>query len=296
MLRTVWRLLWAAFLDWKRDRADRLGAALAYYSVLSIPPLLLLLMGVAGLVFDPGSVRGRLLATLQQLFGVQGTEAIRDILVGMDQQGRSATATVIGFVMLLIGASGVFGHLKDSLDTIWNVRQEKSGGWKGWLKDNVFSLVVLLGAAFLLVVSLAMNALLAAVGDALSHRLPGGATLWRVVNFVFSLAVLSGLFALMFRFIPAARVMWREARVGGLLTAILFVAGEAAIGFYLGRSDVGSAFGVAGSLVVLLVWVYYSSLIFFYGAEFTQAYGRWRGGPHASRDTPATRGDTTKTT
>jgi len=276
-VRHVVALFWAAFLDWRRDRADRLGAALAYYTVFSIPPLLLLVVGVAGLIFGGDSVQGRLLATLSQLLGAQGAAAIRDVLTGLNQQGSSATATLVGIGTLLLGASGVFGHLKDTLDTIWNVRQEKGSGWAGWLKDNVFSIVVLLAAAFLLVVSLTVNALLAAAGDLLARHLSGSDGLWRAVNFVVTLGVLTLLFALMFRFIPAAHVRWRDAAVGGLVTAALFVAGEAAIGFYLGRSHVGSAFGVMGSLVVLLVWVYYSALIFFYGAEFTQIYAQSRG-------------------
>lgn len=274
MPRRALGLFWAAFQDWRRDRADYLGAALAYYSVLSIPPLLLLLTGIAGLVFEPGSVRGRLLETMRELLGAQGAASIREILTQMDRQGRSATATVVGSAMLLIGASGVFGHLKDALDRIWNVREAPGGGWKEWLRDNLFSMVVLMGAAFLLVVSLAVNAALAALGDLLARHLPGGETLWKAARFVVSFGVLTMLFALMFRFIPAAEVRWREALVGGVVTAALFIAGEAAIGFYLGRTNVGSAFGVAGSLVVFLVWVYYSALIFFYGAEFTQAYGR----------------------
>ena len=277
------RLFWAAFQDWKRDRADRLGAALAYYTVFSVPPLLLLVIGIAGLIFGRESVQGRLLSTLEQLFGSQGTGAIRDLLVHMNEQGRSTTATLVGLGSLLLGASGVFGHLKDTLDTIWNVRAKKSGGVKAWLRDNVFSIVVLMCAAFLLVVSLAVNALLAALGDYLARSLPGGAILWGVVNFFVSLAVLAALFGLMFRFIPSAIVRWREAWVGGLVTAALFVAGEAAIGFYLGKANVGSAFGVAGSLVVLLVWVYYSALIFFYGAEFTQVYGQRSSGATPTR-------------
>ena len=276
-------LFWVAFRDWKRDRADRLGAALAYYTVFSVPPLLLLVIGIAGLVFGRDSVQGRLLSTLQQLFGAEGTAAIRDLLVRMNEQGRSTTATLVGVGSLLLGASGVFGHLKDTLDTIWNVRAKKSGGVKGWLRDNVFSIVVLMCAAFLLVVSLAVNALLAALGDYLARSLPGGTPLWQVVNVLVSLAVLAVLFGLMFRFIPSAIVRWREAWVGGLVTAALFVAGEAAIGFYLGKTNVGSAFGVAGSLVVLLVWVYYSALIFFYGAEFTQVYGQRLSGATPTR-------------
>lgn len=283
-MRSILTLFWAAFRDWQRDRADRLGAALAYYTVLSIPPLLLLIIGLAGLIFQHDSVQGRVLATLAQLFGPQGASAIGDVLTRMDQKGSSTTATLVGIGTLLLGASGVFGHLKDTLDTIWNVRQERGSGWKGWLKDNVFSIVVLMAAAFLLVVSLTVNAVLAAAGDFLARSLPGGHALWQAVNFVVSLAVLAVLFALMFRFIPAAHVRWRDAGIGGLVTAALFVAGEAAIGFYLGRSHVGSAFGVAGSLVVLLVWVYYSALIFFYGAEFTQIYAQSRG--HGGRREP----------
>jgi membrane protein len=271
-------LFWAALQDWKRDRADQLGAALAYYTVFSIPPLLILLIGIAGLVFGQDSVEGRVLGTLERLLGAQGVGAIRQLLDGMQQAHRSSSATVIGLVTLLFGASGVFGHLKDSLDTIWNVPPDAKGGWKAFVKKYVFSMATLLGAAFLLVVSLAVNALLAATGDALSRSLPGGPALWQVVNFVVSLAVVAILFMLMFRYIPAARVGWREAWIGGVITSILFTVGEAAIGFYLGRSNVGSAFGVAGAVVVLLVWVYYSALIFFYGAEVTQAYGQRFGG------------------
>ena len=163
------------------------------------------------------------------------------------------------------------------------MRQDKGSGWKGWLKDNVFSIVVLMGAAFLLVISLAVNALLAAASDYLSRNLPGGTTLWGGVNLLVSLAVLAALFGLMFRYIPAVKLRWRDAVIGGLVTAALFMAGEAAIGFYLGKTNVGSAFGVAGSLVVLLVWVYYSALIFVYGAEFTQAYAERRGTRPAPR-------------
>jgi membrane protein len=286
VIRSFLALLWVAFLDWRRDRADRLAAALAYYTLFSIPPLLILVMGLAGLVFGRDAVQERVLGTLAQLFGRHGVDAIRAALGEAAREG-AAKATAAGVVLLILGASGVFGHLKDSLDTIWNVAAKPGGGWKGFLEEYVFSLLVLLGTFFLLIVSLAMNAVLAAFGDYLGRTLPGGAGLWAVVNFVLSMGVIALLFALMFRYIPSAKVGWSAAWRGGVLTSVLFTAGEAAIGFYLGRSNVGSGFGVAGSLVVILVWVYYSALIFFYGAEFTQAYGQRVAG--GRRPLPSTR-------
>jgi membrane protein len=287
VLRNIFGLFKAAFHDWREDRADRLGAALAYYTVLSIPPLLILLIGIAGLAFGRDAVEGRITGTLEHLMGPQGGAVIREMLAGMREERRGIVAIIVGFVTLLLGASGVFGHLKDALDTIWEVESKKGGGLKAFLGKYVFSLLALLGTGFLLIVSLAMTALLGALGDYLGRSLPGGEGLWHAINAVVSLGVIAISFAFMFRYIPDARVAWRQALLGGLVTSILFTLGEAAIGFYMGKTNVGSAFGVAGSLVVLLVWVYYSAQIFFFGAEFTQALGArygaepWARGPRA---------------
>lgn len=265
-------LLALAGKSWQEDKVPRLGAALAYYTVFSIPPLLIILIGVASLLFDGQAVQGRFLHTLEDMVGPGGAAAIRDMLASERSERPGVLATVIGAATLLIGASAVFRHLKDALDTIWEIEPRPARGKLSFLRKYVFSLMVLLGTGFLLVVSLAVSTLLAALGDTLDQYLPGGEGLWAALDVLFSLTVITFLFALLYKYIPDATVAWKDALVGGLVTSFLFNVGEYLIGFYLGRTNVGSAFGAAGSLVVLLVWVYYSSMIFFYGAEFTKAF------------------------
>jgi membrane protein len=261
-----------AFRSWNEDKAPRLGAALAYYTIFSIPPLLILLIGVASLVFNGEVVQGSFLRTLEDLVGPQGAGAIRDMLASPRAEKPGMIATIIGTGTLLLGASAVFGHLKDAIDTVWEIEPKPTRGKLAFFRKYVFSLMVLLGTGFLLLVSLAVSTLLTALGDTLDRYLPGGEGLWAAVDVLFSLAVITFLFALLYKYIPDATVAWKDALVGGLVTSILFNVGEYLIGFYLGRTNIGSAFGAAGSLVVLLVWVYYSSMIFFFGAEFTKAY------------------------
>ena len=274
------------YCSWQEDKAPRLGAALAYYTIFSIPPLLILLIGVASLVFDSAVVQGRFLRTLEDLVGPQGAAALQDILATPRAEKPGVIATVIGTATLLLGASAVFGHLKDAINTVWEIEPKPSEGKLAFLKKYVFSLAMLLGTGFLLLVSLAVSTLLVALGDTIQPYLPGGEGLWAALDMLSSLAVISFLFALLYRYIPDAIVAWKDALLGGLVTSILFNMGRYMIGFYLGRSDIGSAFGAAGSLVVLLVWVYYSSQIFFFGAEFTKAYATLYGSnivpePHA---------------
>jgi len=266
------RLFPAAYASFKEDKAPRLGAALAYYTVLSIPPLLVVLVAIAAMVFDPREVRQRVVTTFARLVGDQGAGAVHEMMATAHQSQRGLIATALGLVLLLLSASGVFGQLKDALNTLWEVEPKPGRGLRAWLGQYVFSMMVLLGTGFLLIVSLAVTALLAALGDYLAHRLPGGQALWQGVNFVISLGVVGGLFALLFKFIPDGRVVWKDALIGGLVTSVLFTLGQLGIGLYLGRSNVGSSYGAAGSLVVMLVWIYYSSMIFLYGAEFTKVY------------------------
>jgi membrane protein len=271
-LRQLIGLFGPAYRSWREDNASRLGAALAYYTLFSIPPLLVLLIGIAGLVFGRAAVEGRIVHTIQGLVGAQGAAAIQEILRSAGTSHRGALATVIGAVTLVLGASGVFGQLKDALNTVWEVRVKPGRGPMAFLRGNTFSIVLVLGTGFLLLVSLAINAVLAALGDYLGGLLPGGAGTWQVVNNVASLAIVALMFGLMFKFVPDVRLAWRDVALGAVATAVLFTLGEAAIGFYLGRTNVGSAFGAAGSLVILLVWIYYSAQIFLFGAEYTKAY------------------------
>jgi membrane protein len=277
--RSALEILRAAFLSWREDKADRLSAALAYYTLFSVPPFLILIIGAVGSVFDAAAVQARLILTVRGLVGREGAEVLAGILRSVDRERNLAGVTGIGLATLLLGASGVFGHLKDSLNTVWEIEPKPRGGLASFARRYFFSMMVFLGTGFLLLVSLALNALLAAAGDHLARVLPGGSGLWQVVNTGFSLGVIAVVFALLYKYIPDAIVAWKDALLGGACTSVLFLAGEGLIGFYLGRTNVGSAFGVAGSLVVLLVWVYYSALIFFFGAELTKVYADRYGSP-----------------
>ena len=276
-LRQALRLFGPALESFYLHRAPRLGAALAFYTVFSIPPLLIFVIGVGGQIFGKDAAAGRLASTLSDLIGVTGAQALQDVLRDVHREHKGPLPTVLGITTLLVGATAVFGQLKDALDTIWGVEPKPGQAWALFLKKYVWSLVLLLGTGFLLLVSLALNALLAALGDYLGRTLPGGQHLWSAVNALLSLGGIMILFALMFRFIPDVRVSWKDALVGGTLTAALFSVGESLIGYYLGRTRVGSAFGLTGSVVVLLLWVYYSSMIFLYGAEYTKGFALKRG-------------------
>ena len=269
-------LLKTAFAGFGQDKAARLGAALAYYTVFSIPSLLILLIGAAGLVFGRQAVQGDIVGTLGGLIGPQGARAIQDMLRNMTLERHGIAATVIGIVTLILGASGMFGQLKDALNTIWEVQPRASSGIvagiTSYLRGNLTSVVTLVGTAFLLVVSLVVNTAVAALGHWLSQALPGGDALWHAVNFVLTLLALTLMFGLMFKYVPDVKIKWRDVWVGAIVTAILFTIGEWLIGLYLGRTNVGSAFGAAGSLIVILVWIYYSAQIFFFGVEYTKAY------------------------
>lgn len=284
MVRELFRTLIAAFKSWREDNASRLGAALAYYTVFSLPGLLLVLVAAAGVVFGRAAVEGRVMATLSGLIGAQTAAFLQHAMQASVSTHRGAIATSIGIVTLVLGGAGVFGSLQDALNTVWEVRPARKRGIWPFLQSRLFSLLTLLGTAFLLVMSLAVNMLVSAVGDRLARLLPGSTALWQGVNLVLALGVLSVLFALMFKFLPDVEVRWRDVWVGALLTAVLFTVGEWAIGFYLGRTNVGSAFGAAGSLVVVLTWLYYSSQIFLFGAEYTQAWARGHGGMAPSED------------
>ena len=271
-MKRLLHLFAVAAKSWDEDKAPRLGAALAYYTIFSIPPFLILLIGVASLIFNGEVVQGRFLRTLEDLVGAQGAAAIRDILASPRTEKPGVIATIVGTATLLVSASAVFGHLKDAINTVWEIELKPTRSLGAFLRKYIFSVMVLLGTGFLLLVSLAASTLLTALGDTLDRYLPGGEGLWAAVDALFSIGAITFLFALLYKYIPDAKVAWKDALVGGLVTSFLFNVGEYLIGFYLGRTNVGSAFGAAGSLVVLLVWVYYSSMIFFFGAEFTKAF------------------------
>jgi membrane protein len=271
------RILQATVHEWSEDKVPRLGAALAFYSLLSLAPLTLIAVAVAGFVFGEAAAQGHVVSQMRGLVGQQGAEAVQEMLAHAHRPGAGVVATLIGVATLLIGAGGVFGALQDALNTIWEVQPKPGRGWLGIIKDRFLSFAMVLGTGFLLLVSLLLSAALAAVFHGIESLAPGAGILLRVANTVLSFALISVLFALIFKVLPDVEISWRDVWVGAVLTTILFLIGKGLIGLYLGRSSYGSAYGAAGSLVVLVVWVYYSALILFFGAEFTQVYANHYG-------------------
>ena len=270
--RTLWHLIKEAAADWSHDRAPRLGAALAYYTVFSLVPFLVVVIALIGLVLGQEAAQSAILSHIATLVGDQSAAAIKDMIQRADQPSTGLVATGLAVVTLLFGASGVFGQLQDALNTVWGVEPKEGRGVWGFIKDRFLSFVAVLGTGFLLLVSLILSSALAAFGKWFSGLLPLPEALLHLFNFVLSFVVVTGLFALIFKVLPDARVAWRDVWVGALLTAALFTIGKYALGLYLGKSNVASAYGAAGSLVLILLWVYYSAQILLYGAEFTQVY------------------------
>lgn len=269
----VFQLLKETVQNWLADKAPRLGAALAYYSIFSLSPLLIIAIGIAGLVFGPEAARGEIVEQISQTVGEPVALALQSLLASTEKTGGATAATIIGIVLLLFGASGVFVQLQDALNTIWKVAPKPGLGIKEMVWDRLLSLGLVLTIGFLLLVSLVVSAgLQALVGFLTPASLPGGAFLWQVISFLVSFGVLTLLLALLYKFLPDVHVRWRDIWIGAAMTALLFAVGKYLIGMYLGRGTTTSAFGAAGSLVVILIWVYYSAQIFLFGAEFIRAY------------------------
>lgn len=270
-------LLKETFKEWQDDKVTRLAAALAYYTMLSLAPLLIIVVSIAGFVFGEAAAAGEISAQISATVGESAADLIETAIAQAGQPGSGMFATIIGVITLILGATGVFAQLQDAMNTVWDVQPRPDQGVGGMVKKRITALAMVLGIGFLLLVSLTVSALLRGLNEYLSGVLPGGAIVWQVVNFVVSLAVITLLFAMIFKYLPDVHVSWGDVWVGALVTAILFTIGQFLLGFYFGSSAVGSAYGAAGSLVALLVWVYYSALIMFFGAEFTQVYARHQG-------------------
>ncbi|MGH7513003.1 MAG: YihY/virulence factor BrkB family protein [Gemmatimonadales bacterium] len=274
-LRQALSLLKSSGSDFLEDDCPTQAAALSYYTIFSLPPLLMVLLLILGALVNPHDIRGQLEAQIGALMGPTATEQIRTILAQLHQPGSdNALRTVLSIGGLVLGATGAFGQLQAALNRAWEVAPDPRAGLKAFLVKRLFSFGMILSVAFLLLVSLVLSAALSAFGGAVARMLPDGlsATVLQVVNLAVSFVVITALFATIFKVLPDARVAWRDVWVGATVTALLFVIGKFLIGFYLGRSNPGQAFGAAGSLAVLFVWVYYSSMILLFGAEFTQAW------------------------
>jgi membrane protein len=275
-------LLKATAFEWLDDQAPTLGAALAYYTVFSLAPLLIISIALAGLVFGAEAAQGQIFDQLRGLLGDAGGKAMQEIVQSTSAEPKTGVvATVIGFVTLLFGASGAFGQLQASLNIIWGVQPKPGRGILGIIRDRILSFGFILVVGFLLLVSLLLTAAIAFVGKQFGAMVPGMEALIQILNSILSLAVITLLFGMMFKILPDANIAWRDVWIGAFITALLFTLGKFALGFYLGRSGVASSYGAAGSLIVLLLWVYYSSQIVFFGAEFTQVYAN-RFGSHVT--------------
>jgi membrane protein len=271
-LKTAFDVFKQTVRDWLDDKAPRLGAALAYYTVFSIAPLIVIVIAIAGMWFGQEAAQGQIMAQLTGLVGEKGAEAIGGMLEAANKPREGMIASVLAIATLVFGATGVFIQLQDALNTIWEVKPKPGRGIWGFVRQRLLSLAMVFGIGFLLLVSLVLSAGLAAAGKWFEGAMPGGEQVWHAINFGVSFAVIAALFTLMFKYLPDVKIAWSDVWLGGVLTALLFTAGKFALGMYLGRSGVSSAYGAAGSLVVLLLWVYYSAQILFFGAEFTQVY------------------------
>lgn len=271
-LQEIWSLINTAFSSWKDDYAPSMGAALAYYTLFSIAPLLLIVVSVAGLVFGVEAARGEIFTQLRGLMGDDGAHAVQGLLESVNKPTQGIVGTVIGSLLLIVGATTVFGELQDDLDRIWRAPKQENTGIFSLLRSRLLSFGMILGIGFLLMVSLIFSAALAALTKWWAPIFGGWETLANLINFVLSFGLTTAIFALIYKVMPRVKIQWHDVWIGAAVTSMLFTIGKFLIGLYIGTSGVTSGFGAAASLVVVLLWVYYSAQIFLLGAEFTWAY------------------------
>lgn len=274
-IKTILDLLKETFSEWNKDKSSRLAAALAYYTVFSLAPLLIIVIAIAGSVFGEEAARGEIVGQIQGLVGKDGARFIETTIENANQPASGGTiASIISVVVLLFGASGVFAQIQDALNTIWEVQPKPGLSLINIIRSRFLSFAMVLGIGFLLLVSLVLSAGLAAMVNYLGNALPGLDFLWQVVNFILGFGVTTLLFGLIYKYLPDVKITWNDVWIGAAITSLLFSIGRYLLGQYLGNSTFGSTYGAAGSLVVLLAWVYYAAQILFFGAEFTQVYAR----------------------
>jgi membrane protein len=281
----IFGLLKQTVNEWMEDNALRLSAALAYYSIFSIAPLLVIAIGAAGQILGAEAAQKGLSDELQKVIGQQSAEAVQSMIQSASKPSSGIIATVVGFVVLLFGASGVFGQLKDALNTIWEVKVKAGLGVKGFLRERLLSFGMVVVIGFLLLVSLMLTSMLGVVSKNFSHVLPMAPAIWAILTFLISFVTVSLLFAAIFKLLPDVELEWRDVWIGAVFTAFLFEVGKFGLGWYLGRESTASSYGAAASVVLLLLWVYYASLILLFGAEFTQVYTRSTGSKVTTKPT-----------
>ncbi len=268
-------LMGESFDEWSKHKAPRLGASLAFYTLLSLTPLILVVVSIVGLVFGHDAAQRDIIQQVRMLIGAPGAKAIQAVLEGSRNKTHGVIATSVGIITLLFGASGVLIELQDALDTIWEVPSPNLSGVRkvtAFIKQRLFSFAIVLSIGFLLVVSLVVSAWITALGTLSAPILPAQELILHVLNVVISFVVITGLFAAIYKILPDVRIEWRDVLLGGAATSLLFTIGKFVLGLYLGKASFASTYGAAASLVVLIIWVYYSGQIFFFGAELTRTF------------------------
>lgn len=279
--KAIFTLFKDAFKDWNEDKAPRLGAALSYYTIFSLGPLLVIIISIASFVY--ANARTQITTTVGQVVGSDAQDLITETMDNANKGGANIIASIIGIVTLLLGAAGVFGQLQDALNTIWEVEPKPGAGMMAMLKKRFLSFGMVLTVGFLLLVSLVVSAGIAVLGTYLKSILPVGDIIANLINLLISILIIALVFTLLFRYLPDVKIAWRDVWVGAVVTSVLFTVGQFALAFYLQSGGVGKSFGAASSVIIVLVWIYYSAQIFLYGAEFTQVYAS----KYGSRVVPA---------
>ena len=280
-------LLKETYQQWSEHKSARLAAALAYYTIFSLAPLLLIIIAIAGLVFGADAAHGQITSHLQAMIGQKSAAQIDTMVKAAGSHKSGILATVIGVVMLILGASGLVLQLQDALNTIWDVQPDRKGSFLVMVRERLLSFSMILGIGFLLLVSLVISSALSALNTYTTSLLPAIAFLLQAVNLVFDLAILALFFAMIFKFLPEAKVQWGDVWAGAILTSVLFVIGQFCMTLYFGKMNASSPYGDAGSIIVVLLWVYYSAQLLLFGAEFTRV---WSGGHRSGRSGGALKG------
>lgn len=289
-MKTVFEMLKDSFTAWSQDKAILYAAALAYYTIFSIAPLLVIAISIAGLVFGEASAQKEVFQEIENMVGAQGADAIKGFISNSSKPSGNIIAIIIGVVVMLLGSSMVFNQLQEALNLIWEVPPEESGGLKKLIMKKVRGVLMVFGVGVLLLVVLVINTAISMIQTFMTNieGMPNISSVWNVVNLVVFLGLLTLIFALVFKILPDVKIMWKDVWIGAAVTALLFNIGKYLIVFYLTHSSPGSTYGAAGSLVVLLLWVYYSAQIFLFGVEFTKVYARRYGSLKATDAATAT--------
>jgi membrane protein len=276
-LRKIGRLLQETFKQWQQDKASRLAAALAYYTVFSISPLLVIAIAIAGVFFGQSEAKQQVIQQLDTLIGPEAMQPILNALDNISQPQIRGIASLISIAVLFIGASGIFAELQDALNIVWKVQPNSQQGIGQFIRKRISSFMMVVAIGFLLILSLILSAVVSTISKYRTDFLPGSEVLWENLDFIVSLGLMTFLFGLMFKYVPDAKITWKDVLVGSVITALLFLFGKFLLGLYLSKGSLGSPYGAAGSLIVFLAWVYYSAQIILLGAEFTQVYAQMYG-------------------